>query len=65
MCFLSFILCFSNVATVVDRTKTQTVTDAFVHIAYEEVLEKKALIRKDFRETWLFDNLILNRYYYY
>ena len=35
-----------------------------VHLAYEEALESQSLIRKDFRETWLFDIILLNERYF-
>ncbi|RWS30025.1 complement component 3-1-like protein [Leptotrombidium deliense] len=32
----------------------------FIHIAYEDEYEKRTFVRHDFRETWLFDVLVMN-----
>lgn len=44
-----------------DRTRIGSGSEEYVHIAYEQDMEDKAFIRKDFRETWLFDIVILNK----
>ncbi|CAG2107129.1 unnamed protein product, partial [Medioppia subpectinata] len=35
--------------------------DDFVHVAYEQEWEDRALIRSDFRQTWLFDIVVINQ----
>lgn len=44
------------------RTRTGVAsTDEYVHIAFEEELERNALVRDDFRETWMFDVVVLDK----
>ncbi|XP_054153932.1 complement C3-like [Oppia nitens] len=43
-----------------DRNRIGSETLEYVHIAYEQILEDKTLIRNDFRESWLFDIVTLN-----
>ncbi|CAG2104719.1 unnamed protein product [Medioppia subpectinata] len=44
-----------------DRTRSGSEIDEYVHIAYEQDLEDKTFVRKDFRESWLFDVVLLNQ----
>ncbi len=47
----------------VDRTRIGSGSEEFVHIAYEQDMEDRAFVRKDFRETWLFDLVVLDKRY--
>lgn len=47
--------------SVPDTTRQRAKPESgFVHIAYEDELERSAVTRDDFRETWLFDLIKMN-----